>query len=73
MPDRAKREPGLMRTKGTRDMTAVERTLVILKPDAVQRGLAGRLLQRFEDAGLKVIGMKMKHMDADFTRRHYSI
>ena len=52
-------------------MTTVERTLVILKPDAVQRGLAGRVLQRFEDAGLKVVGMKMRQMDADFTRRHY--
>jgi nucleoside-diphosphate kinase len=50
---------------------APERTLVILKPDAVQRGLVGRLIQRFEDAGLKVVGMKMKQMDSDFTRRHY--
>jgi nucleoside-diphosphate kinase len=53
-------------------MAALERTLVILKPDAVQRGIAGRLIQRFEDAGLKIIGMKMKRMDADFTRRHYA-
>jgi nucleoside-diphosphate kinase len=48
-----------------------ERTLVILKPDAVARGLAGRILQRFEDASLKIIGMKMRSMDADFTRKHY--
>lgn len=48
-----------------------ERTLVILKPDAVVRGLAGRVLQRFEDASMKIIGMKMRTMDADFTRRHY--
>ncbi len=52
-------------------MGAVERTLVLLKPDAVLRGLAGRLIQRFEDAGLKIVGVKMKQMDADFTRRHY--
>ena len=52
-------------------MADVQRTLVLLKPDAVARGLVGRLIQRFEDAGLKVVGMKMKHMDADFTRRHY--
>jgi Nucleoside diphosphate kinase len=57
--------------KGRPDVATLERTLVILKPDALQRGLAGRLLQRFEDAGLKIVGMKMKHMDADFTRRHY--
>ena len=48
-----------------------ERTLVILKPDAVVRGLAGRILQRFEDASLKIVGMKMRTLDADFTRRHY--
>jgi nucleoside-diphosphate kinase len=48
-----------------------ERTLVILKPDAVARGLAGRILQRLEEASLKIIGMKMRTMDADFTRKHY--
>ena len=49
----------------------VERTLVLLKPDALVRGLAGRILTRFEDAALKIVGVKMKHMDADFTRKHY--
>jgi nucleoside-diphosphate kinase len=49
----------------------VERTLVLLKPDAVARGLAGRILARFEDAALKVVGTKMRLMDAEFTRRHY--
>ena len=48
-----------------------ERTLVILKPDAVVRGLAGRILQRFEDASLKIVGMKMRALDPDFTRKHY--
>jgi nucleoside-diphosphate kinase len=48
-----------------------ERTLVVLKPDAVARGLAGRIIQRFEDASLKIIGMKMREMDADFARKHY--
>ena len=48
-----------------------ERTLVILKPDAVVRGLAGRILQRFEDASLKIVGMKMRTLDAEFTRKHY--
>jgi nucleoside-diphosphate kinase len=50
----------------------VERTLVLLKPDAVARGLVGRVLGRFEDAALKVVGVKMRHLDAEFTRRHYS-
>lgn len=49
----------------------VERTLVLLKPDAVARGLAGRILARFEDAALKVVGTKMRHLDAEFTRKHY--
>jgi nucleoside-diphosphate kinase len=48
-----------------------ERTLVVLKPDAVVRGLAGRIIQRFEDASLKIIGVKMREMDADFARKHY--
>ena len=48
-----------------------ERTLVVLKPDAVARGLAGRIIQRFEDASLKIIGVKMREMDADFARKHY--
>ncbi|MBT8226861.1 MAG: nucleoside-diphosphate kinase [Dactylosporangium sp.] len=52
-------------------MTTTERTLVVLKPDAVARGLVGRLLQRFEDVGVKIVGVKMKLMDADFTERHY--
>ncbi|OON74884.1 nucleoside-diphosphate kinase [Streptomyces tsukubensis] len=50
----------------------VERTLVLLKPDALARGLAGRIVTRFEDAALKIVGTKMKWMDEEFTRRHYS-
>jgi nucleoside-diphosphate kinase len=51
--------------------TGVERTLVLLKPDAVARGLSGRILARFEDNLLKVVATKMVWMDADLTRRHY--
>src|SRR5271165_6939104 len=51
--------------------TGVERTLVLLKPDAVARGLAGRVLARFEQALLKVVAAKMVWMDAELTRRHY--
>jgi nucleoside-diphosphate kinase len=40
-------------------------------PDAVARGLAGRIIARFEDAALKVVGVKMKHLDAESTRKHY--
>jgi nucleoside-diphosphate kinase len=52
-------------------VATLERTLVLLKPDAVARGLIGRVLQRFEDAGLKVVGTKMVQMDADLARKHY--
>lgn len=52
-------------------MAALERTLIILKPDALARGLLGRIVQRFEDAGLKVVGVKMTVMDDAMTRRHY--
>src|SRR5262245_56505880 len=51
--------------------TGVERTLVLFKPDAVARGLVGRVLARFEDALLRVIAAKMVWMDADLTKRHY--
>ncbi len=49
----------------------IERTLVLLKPDGVQRGLSGRILARFEDAGLKIIGIKMKLVDTAFAKKHY--
>jgi nucleoside-diphosphate kinase len=49
----------------------VERTLVLLKPDAVARGLAGRIITRFEDAALKIVGVKMRHIDSEFNRKHY--
>ena len=49
----------------------VQRTLVLLKPDALARGLAGRIITRFEDALLKIVGIKMARLDADFARRHY--
>ena len=49
----------------------IEKTLVLLKPDAVQRGLMGRIISRFEDAGFKVIGAKMVWMDKEFGKKHY--
>ncbi len=49
----------------------MERTLVILKPDAVKRGLIGEILMRFEKAGLKVVGAKMLKPDYDEFYHHY--
>ena len=50
----------------------VERTLVLLKPDAVQRAVMGRILSRFEDAGFKVVGMKLVWVDKKFALKHYT-
>jgi nucleoside-diphosphate kinase len=50
----------------------IERTLVLIKPDGVERGLIGRVLSRFEDAGLKLTGMKMQWIDDAFSKKHYA-
>lgn len=50
----------------------MERTLVLLKPDAVQRRLVGRILSRFEDKGLNIIAMKMMRVTQELARRHYA-
>lgn len=50
----------------------LERTLVLLKVDAVQRGLMGRIIQRFEDVGLKIVGMKMVWVDERLASEHYN-
>lgn len=50
----------------------IERTLVLIKPDAVQRGLVGDIIKRFECAGLKIVGMKMRWADRAFALNHYT-
>jgi nucleoside-diphosphate kinase len=50
----------------------MERTLIILKPDAVQRGLMGRILTRFEDKGLIVVGARFARLTEDLLARHYA-
>jgi nucleoside-diphosphate kinase len=49
----------------------METTLIILKPDAVQRGLMGRIIARFEDKGLQVVGCKMMKISPELAARHY--
>lgn len=49
----------------------VERTLIVFKPDAVQRGIVGEILQRFERVGLKMVGMKMVSPDRQHYYAHY--
>src|SRR5437870_6598906 len=53
--------------------TRMERTLVILKPDSVQRRLVGRILARFEDKGLRIVGMKMLRMERSLAERFYAV
>ena len=50
----------------------MERTLIIVKPDAVQRGLIGQIINRLEQKGLKIIGMKMASLDEAVLRTHYA-
>jgi nucleoside-diphosphate kinase len=49
-----------------------QRTLVLLKPDAVRRGLAGEILARFERKGLRVVAMDLRTIDGDLADRHYA-
>jgi nucleoside-diphosphate kinase len=51
----------------------VERTLIIIKPDGVERALIGPIITRFEQRGLKIIGMKMVLVSDELARRHYAI
>ena len=50
-----------------------ERTLVLIKPDGVQRLLVGRILGRFEERGLKLVGLKLRHVDRPFAEQHYAV
>jgi len=47
------------------------RTLVLLKPDAVERGLVGNILSRFENKGLKIVAMELRKLDSAILARHY--
>ena len=50
-----------------------ERTLVLVKPDGVQRQLAGRIIARFEERGLKIVGLKLVKVDRGLAERHYAV
>lgn len=51
----------------------MERTLILVKPDGVQRGLAGEIINRFERRGLKMAGMKFMQMSQELAEQHYGI
>jgi nucleoside-diphosphate kinase len=50
----------------------MERSLVLIKPDAMERGLAGTIISRLERQGLKLVALKMLHMDEALAKRHYA-
>jgi nucleoside-diphosphate kinase len=50
-----------------------ERTLILIKPDGVQRGLVGRVIDRYESRGLRIVGMKLMQADRDLAERHYAV
>ena len=50
----------------------MERTLIIVKPDGVQRGLVGQVLGRFETRGFKLAGLKLMHISRSLAERHYA-
>lgn len=51
----------------------MERTLIIVKPDGVQRGLTGEILRRFEARGLKIVGMKFMQVSDELAKKHYAV
>ena len=50
----------------------MQRTLILLKPDCVQRGLVGQIVSRFEDKGLSIVAMKMLRVTSELARQHYA-
>ena len=51
----------------------MERTLVLVKPDGVQRGLVGEIVARFERKGLKVVGLRLMQVEVELAERHYAV
>src|SRR5947207_2088455 len=54
-------------------LAVMQRTLILLKPDAVQRRLVGELIQRFERKGLRLVGLKLVQAGRDLGERHYAV
>ncbi len=51
----------------------IERTLLLIKPDGVQRALVGRIIERYEQRGLRLVGLKMLHVDRQLAESHYAV
>jgi nucleoside-diphosphate kinase len=59
--------------KINQELFLMERTFIILKPDAIQRGLVGEIIARFERRGLKIIAMKFMQVSEELARQHYAV
>jgi nucleoside-diphosphate kinase len=57
----------------TQEILTVERTLVLIKPDGVQRGLVGEILGRFEQKGFKLVGLKLVQTSRELAEQHYAV
>jgi nucleoside-diphosphate kinase len=57
----------------TKEELFMERTFIIVKPDGVQRGLTGEIIKRFEQRGLRIIGMKFMQISQELAEKHYAI
>lgn len=51
----------------------MERSLVLIKPDAMKRNISGAIIERFEQRGLKIVALRMLHMDEALAKRHYEV
>ena len=51
----------------------MEKSLVLIKPDAMKRGLAGTIISRLEKTGVKLVAMRMLHIDKELAHRHYAV
>ena len=60
------------RTSGTRKLITMEKTLILIKPNAIQRGLTGDIITRFERKGLRFVGIKMLFMTDELVNEHYA-
>ena len=70
----ATRTAGSANQRGMNDpMAELQRTLLLVKPDGVQRQLVGRVLTRFEERGLKLVGLKLVHVDRALAEQHYAV
>jgi len=51
----------------------MEKSLVLIKPDAMERGLAGTIISRLEKTGVKLVALRMLHIDKELAHRHYAV